>query len=44
MAQPNGNAKAALSYLDVHLDEFQTQLVALSRIPASPPSPPRTST
>ena len=33
MAQPNGNAKAALSYLDAHLDEFQAQLVALSRIP-----------
>ena len=33
MAQPNGNAKAALSYLDAHKDEFQAQLVALSRIP-----------
>ena len=33
MAQPNGNAKAALSYLDAHLAEFQAQLVALSRIP-----------
>jgi len=33
MAQLNGNATAALSYLDVHLAEFQAQLVALSRIP-----------
>jgi acetylornithine deacetylase/succinyl-diaminopimelate desuccinylase-like protein len=33
MPQPNGNLKAALDYLDVHLSQFQDQLVALSRIP-----------
>ncbi len=33
MAQPNGSVKAALSYLDAHLPEFQAQLVALSRVP-----------
>ncbi|HXY39862.1 MAG TPA: M20/M25/M40 family metallo-hydrolase [Vicinamibacteria bacterium] len=33
MAQPNGNLKAALDYLDAHLPEFQQQLVTLSRIP-----------
>src|SRR5512136_3123299 len=31
MAQPN--VKAALSYLDAHLPEFQEQLVKLSRVP-----------
>ena len=33
MPQPNGNVKAALSYLDAHLADFQAQLVTLSRIP-----------
>ncbi len=27
MAQPNGSVKAALSYLDAHLADFQDQLV-----------------
>jgi acetylornithine deacetylase/succinyl-diaminopimelate desuccinylase-like protein len=31
MAQPN--LKAALSYLDAHLADFQEQLVTLSRVP-----------
>ena len=33
MPQPNGNLKAALDYLDAHLDDFQAQLVRLSRVP-----------
>ncbi len=33
MAQPNGNVKAALDYLESHLSHFQGQLVRLSRIP-----------
>ncbi len=33
MAQPNGDVKAALDYLDAHLPEFQEQLVRLSRVP-----------
>src|SRR5512142_390963 len=33
MAQPNGNLKAALDYLEAHLPEFQQQLVSLSRVP-----------
>ncbi len=34
MANANGTVKAALSYLDAHLTDFQDQLVALSRIPS----------
>jgi len=33
MATPNGGVRAALDYLAAHLEEFQGQLVALSRIP-----------
>jgi len=33
MSTPNGNVQAALRYLEAHLDDFQHQLVALSRIP-----------
>jgi cysteinylglycine-S-conjugate dipeptidase len=33
MPQPDGGVKAALSYLDSHLDTFQRQLVELARIP-----------
>ena len=33
MTQPNGQLKAALSYLDSQLSTFQDQLVTLSRIP-----------
>ena len=34
MANANGTVKAALSYLDAHLADFQDQLVGLSRIPS----------
>lgn len=33
MAQTNGTVKAALGYLDAHLDDFKRTLVDLSRIP-----------
>jgi acetylornithine deacetylase/succinyl-diaminopimelate desuccinylase-like protein len=33
MPQPNGDVKAALAYLDAHLDDFQAQLVELSKVP-----------
>ena len=42
MAQPN--VKAALSYLDAHLPDFQEQLVKLSRVPGVSAEPARTRT
>jgi acetylornithine deacetylase/succinyl-diaminopimelate desuccinylase-like protein len=33
MATPNGSVKAALDYLDAHLGDFKSDLVALSRVP-----------